>query len=210
MDASHELRIANALSEHCGFFQQHLLVEVLHGAFSISVCELPPSTFDMVDRCRWRYKQNVSISPGPSTKEPNRKIVQIDARADILVRSGVYKALALVGAALFAAGGFLAAADWSDYWMHDCYTLGGCSSIAFPTMSAVRYITPWVLTALLGLALVSVGLKSLSGVTRTQYIVWSVLVGLVVLIGLYSYVLFPWAVPPPSGTSTSTSTTTVG
>jgi hypothetical protein len=128
----------------------------------------------------------------------------------MLVRTAVYKAVALVGAAFFPAGGFLAAADWSDYWMHDCYTLGGCSSIALPTMSAVHYITPWVLAALLGLALVSAGLKRLRGVTRTRYFVWSVLVGVVVLIGLYSYVLFPWAVLPPGGTSTTTSTTTVG
>jgi hypothetical protein len=181
-----------------------------YGAFTLRVSELPPSTFDMVDRCRWRYEQNVSVSPRLSTKEPNRKIVQIDDRADIPVGTGVYKAVALLGAALFPAVGFLAAADWSDYWMHDCYTLGGCSSIALPTMSAVRYITPWVLAALLGLALVSVGLRRLSGVTRTRYIVWSVLVAVVVLIGLYSYVLFPWAVPPPIGTSTTTSTTTVG
>jgi len=127
------------------------------------------------------------------------------------VRTEVYKALALIGAALISLGGVLAAADWSDYWMHDCYAVGGCSSIALPTVSAMWYVAPYVLMPLLGLALVFAGLKRLSGLTRTKYIVWSVLVGVVVLIGLFSYVSWVmWMVPPPSGASTTTSTTTVG
>jgi hypothetical protein len=126
------------------------------------------------------------------------------------VRTEVYKAVALVGAALVPTGGFLAAADWSDYWMHDCYAVGGCSGIALPTVSAISYIAPWLLIALAGLVLLSVGLRRLSGVTRTRYIVWSILVGVVVLMGLYSYLLWViWMVPPPSGASTTTSTTTV-
>jgi len=127
------------------------------------------------------------------------------------VRTGIYKALALVGAALISLGGFSAGADWSDYWMHDCYAVGGCSSIAFPTASAMWYVAPYVLMSLLGLALLIAGLKGLSGQTRTKYIVWSVLVGVVVLIGLFSYV--SWVigiVPPPNGASTTTITTTVG
>jgi hypothetical protein len=145
------------------------------------------------------------------TKEPNQKIVQVDARADVLVRTGVYKALALLGSAVIPTGGFLAAADWSDYWMHDCYAVGGCSGIVLPTVSAISYITPWLLMALVGLVLASVGLRRLSGVTRTRYVVWSVLVGVVVLMGLYSYLSWViWILPPPTGASTTTSTTTVG
>lgn len=128
------------------------------------------------------------------------------------MRTEVYKALALIGAALISLGGVLAAADWSDYWMHDCHAgaVGGCSSIALPMVSAMWYVTPYLLISLLGLAVVFAGLRRLSGVTRTKYIVWSVLVGVIVLMGLYSYVSWVmWMVPPPSGASTTTSTTTV-
>jgi len=95
--------------------------------------------------------------------------------------------------------------------MHDCYAVGGCGSIALPTVSAVRYMTPLLVMSLLGLALVFVGLKRLRGLTRTKYIVWSVLVGVIVLIGLYPYLSWViYVVPPPSGSSTTTSATTVG
>jgi len=95
--------------------------------------------------------------------------------------------------------------------MHDCYAVGGCSSIPLPTVTAMWYVTPYLLISFLGLAVVFAGLRRLSGLTRTKYIVWSVLVGVIVLIGLYSYV--SWVigiVPPPSGASTTTITTTVG
>jgi len=125
------------------------------------------------------------------------------------VRTRFCKALALVGAALIPAGGILTLATWSDYWMHDCYAggVGGCSGNSLLVVSVE--VAPYALVALLGFGLTFAGLKSLTGVTRSIYIFWCIFVGAIVVIGFYSYVLFPWIVPPPRGATTITSTTTV-
>ncbi len=60
----------------------------------------------------------------------------------------------------------------------------------------------------LGFVMVLVGLRGLTGATRSRYVLWGILVGVIVLIGLYSYLSFPWAGQPPSSASTTTSTTT--
>lgn len=145
------------------------------------------------------------------TKEPNSKAIQIDGRAESLVKTEVYKALALVGAALISIAGFMVLINWSDFGTHDCYSYSGCaSSLLQFFLSYVVYVAPFVLMGSLGSVMVLVGFRGLTGVTRTRYIVWIVLVGVIVLMSLYACVLFPWMVQPPSGTSTTTNVTTVG
>jgi hypothetical protein len=127
-----------------------------------------------------------------------------------LSRAAICKAFALVGAALISFFGFLVLVNWSDFGGHECYSRSGCSSSLFLfLLSYLGYVAPYVLMGSLGFVMVLVGFRGLTGATRAKYVMWGILVGAIVLIGLYFIVSFLWAAQPPSSASTTTSTTTV-
>lgn len=111
------------------------------------------------------------------------------------LKTEVCKVLGVLGAALISAGGFLAIIVWGDFWMHDCYGIGGCNGSSLRDVGIM--VAPFGLMSLVGFTLVLVGLRGLTGVTRTRYVVWSMLVGFTVLMCLYIYFLTPHSVPPP-------------
>jgi hypothetical protein len=89
-------------------------------------------------------------------------------------------------------GSFAAVLAWGEFWE---------VARLFPTphslQDSITVVAPYVLMDLLGLAVVIVGLRASTGVTRTRYVVWSILVGITVLVGLYAYFLTPRIVLPP-------------
>jgi hypothetical protein len=126
-----------------------------------------------------------------------------------LSQTAICKAFALVGAALISFFGFLVLVNWNDFGPHECYSRSGCSSSVFLfLLNYLEYVAPYVLMGSLGFVMVLVGFRGLAGATRTRYVLWGILVGVIVLLGLYSVVLFSWAAQPSSSASTTTSTTT--
>jgi len=130
------------------------------------------------------------------------------------LKSYAYKALALVGAGVFSFASFVVLINWSDFGGHSCYSYSGCPATALDfVFSYVVYAAPCVLMSFLSLVMVLVGLVGLTGSMRRKYAVMSVLVGIIVILGLFSYILLiasSNSVPPPTGTSTTTSSTTAG